>query len=239
MWLPYLTPITTHTSLAKGVETSTVMRMSEVVADVTGRGRSGSQSRPAQPASEVAVGQPAATVIGCADEQRAVVPQEAVSTNYRPYTNTDVIGRELGGAAEERDRPGCGMAAGVGLSRTRWPRSSPAAWPRRCGSALRPVPTSGRWRDWPASATHVARASPLSRNRTSGLRWVGARREEGAGRHQRPGRRGRSPCFGEGAGERHGVDTPLTGCRRSGVPPGSASVTRSRRSGPVHKPEIH
>ena len=51
-----------------------------------------------------------------ADERRAVDLQEAFSTNYfRPYTNTDVIGCELGGAVKNVIALACGMAAGVGL----------------------------------------------------------------------------------------------------------------------------
>ena len=60
--------------------------------------------------------QPAATVIACADENNAKMIQAAVATNYfRPYTNTDVIGCEIGGACKNVIALACGMAAGQGL----------------------------------------------------------------------------------------------------------------------------
>ena len=41
--------------------------------------------------------------------------QRALSTGYfRPYTNADVIGAEVGGACKNVIALACGMAAGVG-----------------------------------------------------------------------------------------------------------------------------
>jgi glycerol-3-phosphate dehydrogenase (NAD(P)+) len=103
-------------SLAKGVELGTLERMSEVIADVTG-------ARPERIvvvsgpnlAREIADEQPAAAVLACADHERAVAVQRAASTGYfRPYTNTDVIGCELGGACKNVIALSCGMAAGMG-----------------------------------------------------------------------------------------------------------------------------
>ncbi|HEY4331999.1 MAG TPA: NAD(P)H-dependent glycerol-3-phosphate dehydrogenase, partial [Ilumatobacteraceae bacterium] len=60
--------------------------------------------------------QPSAGVIACTDHDRAVAVQLACLTGYfRPYTNTDVIGCELGGACKNVIALACGMAAGVGL----------------------------------------------------------------------------------------------------------------------------
>ncbi len=67
-------------------------------------------------ASEIAEEQPAATVVACTDSGRAVTLQRALSTGYfRPYTNADVIGAEIGGACKNVIALACGMAAGVGL----------------------------------------------------------------------------------------------------------------------------
>ncbi len=67
-------------------------------------------------ASEIAVEQPAATVIACTDSGRAVAVQRGLNTGYfRPYTNADVIGTEIGGACKNVIALACGMAAGVGL----------------------------------------------------------------------------------------------------------------------------
>ncbi len=67
-------------------------------------------------ASEIAAEQPTATVVACGDSGRAVALQRAMATGYfRPYTNSDVIGAEVGGACKNVIALACGMAVGVGL----------------------------------------------------------------------------------------------------------------------------
>src|SRR5690606_487430 len=78
------------------------LRMSEVIAEVTDaeRQRIAVLSGP-NLAKEIAVGQPAATVVACVDQARAEAVQRACYTGYfRPYTNTDVVGCEIGGACK-------------------------------------------------------------------------------------------------------------------------------------------
>jgi glycerol-3-phosphate dehydrogenase (NAD(P)+) len=107
----------TLVSAAKGIELDTLMRMSQVVIDVTGVDPSQVAviSGP-NLASEIADEQPAATVIACSDSGRAVALQRMLNTGYfRPYTNADVIGTEIGGACKNVIALACGMAAGVGL----------------------------------------------------------------------------------------------------------------------------
>lgn len=104
-------------SLAKGIETGTLLRISEVVRQVTGidEERIAVLSGP-NLAREIAEGQPAATVIACSDEERATRLQDAFSTRYfRPYTNTDVVGCEIGGATKNVIALVCGIATGMGL----------------------------------------------------------------------------------------------------------------------------
>ena len=116
-WVPMLTPGLTMVSLAKGIELGTLMRMSQVIVQVAGVDPSqvAVLSGP-NLASEIASGQPAATVIACADSGRAVALQRGLNTGYfRPYTNADVIGTEIGGACKNVIALACGMAAGVGL----------------------------------------------------------------------------------------------------------------------------
>ncbi|TVT16854.1 NAD(P)-dependent glycerol-3-phosphate dehydrogenase, partial [Amycolatopsis rhizosphaerae] len=103
-------------SLAKGVELGTLKRMSEVIAEITERPEheivvvSGPNL-----AREIAQEQPAAAVLACTDHERAVAIQHASAGPYfRPYTNTDVIGCELGGACKNVIALSCGMAAGMG-----------------------------------------------------------------------------------------------------------------------------
>lgn len=116
-WKASIPEDATLLSLAKGIERETHLRMSEVIVQVTGvdANRVAVLSGP-NLAREVAMEEPAATVIACTDEARAKAVQEAVATWYfRPYTNTDVIGCELSGACKNVIALSCGMAAGFGL----------------------------------------------------------------------------------------------------------------------------
>ncbi|WP_448855114.1 NAD(P)H-dependent glycerol-3-phosphate dehydrogenase [Corynebacterium camporealensis] len=116
-WAKHLPDDATLVSISKGVETSTLQRMSEVIAaaaDVS-TDRVAVLSGP-NLAKEIADEQAAATVIACSDEERAKRVQAAVATPYlRPYTNTDVIGAEIGGACKNVIALACGMASGKGL----------------------------------------------------------------------------------------------------------------------------
>ena len=116
-WAGLITRGATLVSAAKGIELGTLMRMSQVIVDVTGVDPSqvGVISGP-NLASEITAGQPAATVIACSDSGRAVAVQRMLNAGYfRPYTNADVIGTEIGGACKNVIALACGMAAGVGL----------------------------------------------------------------------------------------------------------------------------
>ncbi len=110
-------PEATLVSLMKGIELGTGKRMSEVIADVAGvdAGRVVVLTGP-NLAGEIAFGQPTAAVVACVDEERASVVQRAIATPYfRPYTNDDVIGCELGGAVKNVIALACGMATGMGF----------------------------------------------------------------------------------------------------------------------------
>ncbi|GAA1967467.1 NAD(P)H-dependent glycerol-3-phosphate dehydrogenase [Amycolatopsis minnesotensis] len=116
-WTGLLPPSAILVSLAKGVELGTLKRMSEVISEISGVPDGGVVvvSGP-NLAKEIAHGQPAAAVLACADHDRAVAVQQASSTSYfRPYTNTDVVGVELGGACKNVIALSCGMAAGMGF----------------------------------------------------------------------------------------------------------------------------
>jgi glycerol-3-phosphate dehydrogenase (NAD(P)+) len=116
-WTNLIGDDVTLVCLAKGIELDSLMRMSQVVVQVTGA----DPSRVAvvtgpNLASEIAEEQPAATVVACADSGRAVTLQRALATGYfRPYTNADVIGAEIGGACKNIIALASGMAAGIGL----------------------------------------------------------------------------------------------------------------------------
>jgi glycerol-3-phosphate dehydrogenase (NAD(P)+) len=104
-------------SLMKGVEVGTLKRMSEVIAEVTGAGpdRIGVVSGP-NLAKEIAMREPAASVVACEDEE--VVKRLrglCHSASFRPYSSTDVIGCELGGAYKNVIALSVGMAIGLGF----------------------------------------------------------------------------------------------------------------------------
>jgi len=116
-WRDLLDPDATLVSLAKGIELGTLKRMSEVIVETAGVApdRIAVVSGP-NLAPEIAAEQPTASVIACADPVRAAIVQKAVATRYfRPYTNDDVIGCELGGAVKNVIALAFGMAHALGF----------------------------------------------------------------------------------------------------------------------------
>jgi glycerol-3-phosphate dehydrogenase (NAD(P)+) len=116
-WRSLLPPGALLVSLMKGIEHGTGDRMSQVIAEVTGAGpeRVGVISGP-NLAPEIAARQYAATVVACTDRAAADTLQEACHASYfRPYTNPDVTGCELGGAVKNVIALAVGIAVGMGL----------------------------------------------------------------------------------------------------------------------------
>jgi len=167
--LPAEVPIV---SLMKGVELGTTKRMSEVIAEVTGIGpeRIVAVSGP-NLSREIAAKQPAASVVACVDEGTAQRVAEASATGYfRPYTNTDVIGTELGGAVKNVVALAVGMAEGMGMGDNSKATiiTRGLAETTRLGVALGadPATFAGLAGVGDLIATCM---SPLSRNRTFGV----------------------------------------------------------------------
>jgi len=116
-WTPVTPPDAVFISLMKGVELGTTKRMSEVIAEVTGAGpeRIAVVSGP-NLAREIAMREPAASVVACADEDVAHRIQALChSRAFRPYRSTDVLGCELGGAYKNVVGLAVGMAVGLGF----------------------------------------------------------------------------------------------------------------------------
>ena len=172
-WKELLPPDATLVSLSKGIELGTLKRMSEVIREVSGFDQSqvAVVSGP-NLAKEIAVGQPTATVIACTDHDRAVDLQHACSNSYfRPYTNTDVVGCELGGACKNVIALACGMAAGLGYGDNTMASiiTRGLAETARLGAALGADPLT--FAGLAGLGDLVATcASPLSRNRSFGER---------------------------------------------------------------------
>lgn len=104
-------------SLIKGIERGTSKRMTEVIRETLGAppDRVALATGP-NLSEEVAARLPATTVVACADEDAATTLQATCQTPYfRPYTNTDVVGCELGGAVKNVIALAVGIAGGMGL----------------------------------------------------------------------------------------------------------------------------
>ncbi|MFI5779207.1 NAD(P)H-dependent glycerol-3-phosphate dehydrogenase [Nocardia sp. NPDC051570] len=214
-WREHVPAEATLLSLAKGVETGTLLRMSQVIGEVTGAdpGRIAVLSGP-NLAREIAAEQPAASVIACVDPARAEAVQRACGTGYfRPYTNTDVVGCELAGASKNVIALACGIAAGMGLGDNSIASliTRGLAEIMRLGVALgaNPVTMAGLAGVGDLVATCT---SPLSRNRSFG-HVLGAGGSMDAAQQATHGQvaEGVKSCTSIRAlAERHEVEMPLT-----------------------------
>ncbi|HVB27791.1 MAG TPA: NAD(P)H-dependent glycerol-3-phosphate dehydrogenase [Mycobacteriales bacterium] len=170
-WVPLLPPDALLVSLMKGVELGTSKRMSEVIREVADlpADRVAVVSGP-NLAHEVAARQPAASVVACSDPDQAEALQAACNSGYfRPYTNADVVGCELGGAMKNVMALAVGMAVGLGLGDNA--RASlitrGLAETARLGEALGADPMTFAGLAGLGDLV-VTCTSPLSRNRTFG-----------------------------------------------------------------------
>jgi glycerol-3-phosphate dehydrogenase (NAD(P)+) len=119
--LPHLRPEMLFVSATKGLENDTLLRMTEVIAEVLGESRNsfspriGALSGPSF-AREVAKGDPTAITIASNDTQfAATVQREFSDPRFRVYTNTDVVGVELGGALKNIIAIAAGVLSGLDL----------------------------------------------------------------------------------------------------------------------------
>jgi glycerol-3-phosphate dehydrogenase (NAD(P)+) len=106
-------------SATKGLEQTTLLRMTEVIAETTGQQGIvcpvGALSGPTF-AAEVARGDPTAITIASRDERlRDSVQREFTNPAFRVYTSDDVVGAELGGALKNVIAIAAGVCDGLGL----------------------------------------------------------------------------------------------------------------------------
>ena len=213
-WAPLLPPDAAVVSLMKGIELGTTKRMSEVIAEVGGvdAHRIVVVSGP-NLAREIAEHQPAASVVACLDEATAErVATSCVTPWFRPYTNADVIGIELGGAVKNVVALAVGMAAGMGMGDNSKASliTRGLAETARLGSALGADPATfmGLAGVGDLIATCM---SPLSRNRTFGEHLGRGETLEQAHTATRQTAEGVKSCLAiRDLARAHGVETPIT-----------------------------
>ncbi|HLZ42892.1 MAG TPA: NAD(P)H-dependent glycerol-3-phosphate dehydrogenase [Candidatus Sulfotelmatobacter sp.] len=115
-----IAPRTLIVSATKGLEEGSLMRMSEVIVNALQRddaaaARVGALSGPSF-AQEVARGDPTAITVASSDsELLRTVQQEFSDARFRVYTNTDVVGVELGGALKNVIAIAAGICDGLGF----------------------------------------------------------------------------------------------------------------------------
>lgn len=107
-WIPIV-------SLSKGLEQGTALRMTQVIDDVLPGHPTGVLAGP-NLAREVLQGYAAAAVVAMQDEHVAASLQDLFANrSFRVYTNTDVLGSEMGGALKNVVAIAAGMAEGLGV----------------------------------------------------------------------------------------------------------------------------
>ncbi|WBB70484.1 NAD(P)H-dependent glycerol-3-phosphate dehydrogenase [Micromonospora sp. WMMD812] len=213
-WAGHLHPDATLVSLMKGIELGTTRRMSEVIVETAGVAAdrvvvvSGPNLAP-----EIAGEQPAATVVAGTDSRRTTLVQSSIRTPYfRPYTNDDVIGCELGGAVKNVIALAYGIATAMGFGdNTRaMLMTRGLAETARLGVALGadPITFAGLagMGDLVASCS-----SPLARNRTFGEHLGRGETLEQAQTATRQTAEGVKSCLAiRDLARAHGVEMPIT-----------------------------
>jgi len=170
-WAPLIPPGALLVSLIKGIELGTRARMSEVITEVLAAdpARVAVVAGP-NLAGEIIRRQITGTVVACVSDDGALALQGACHTPYfRPYTNTDVIGCELGGAVKNIIAIVVGIAVAMrqGDNTRALLITRGLAEMARLGSALGAQPQT--FAGLAGMGDLVATcSSPLSRNRTFG-----------------------------------------------------------------------
>lgn len=111
---PYVTENQIIVNVSKGIEESTLMTLTEVIADEIPNARIAVLSGPSH-AEEVGKKMPTTVVAGAEDKALALLVQDAFMTDFfRVYTSPDVVGIELGGALKNVIALAAGVADGLG-----------------------------------------------------------------------------------------------------------------------------
>jgi glycerol-3-phosphate dehydrogenase (NAD(P)+) len=201
-------------SLAKGIELGTGLRMSQVIMETTGIGpeRIAVLSGP-NLSHEIAERQPAASVAASERIETATAVQTLFHTaTFRPYTNTDVIGCELGGACKNVIALAVGVATGMGYGAN----SGASLITRGLAEITRLAEAMGGNPHTLAGLAGLGDlvatcSSPLSRNRTFGEELGKGRSVAEIAASTRQVAEGVKSCLSiQSLAKQHGVEMPIT-----------------------------
>ncbi len=209
---PHLTASQVIISASKGLEDTTFLRMSQVVAEHVDSafGTLGGPSF----AQEVAAGMPTAITIASKDEGVGKAMQDAFSSpSLRVYRNDDVIGTELGGSLKNVIALAAGVVHGLELGSN----SAAAVMTRGIAEMTRLATACGGRRETLAGLSGVGDliltcTGGLSRNRAVGIELGKGRKLAKIleGLHGKVAEGVRTTTAALGLAARYGVEMPIT-----------------------------
>jgi glycerol-3-phosphate dehydrogenase (NAD(P)+) len=209
---PMLTKDQIILSASKGIEETTFLRMTQVIASITDN-PCGVLSGPSF-AQEVAAGNPTALVAASYFPQIAfTVQRDFTSPTLRVYTNDDVTGVELGGSLKNVIALAAGVATGLNLGHN----SSAALITRGIAEITRLAVACGGRRQTLAGLSGIGDlvltcTGSLSRNRTVGIELGRGRQlpEIIASLNGKVAEGVRSTAAALGLAARYGIEMPIT-----------------------------
>jgi len=209
---PILTPNQIIVSASKGIEETSFLRMSQVVASITGNPFA-VLSGPSF-AQELAAGAPTAVVAASVDPNVAqTIQRDFSSASLRLYTNDDVTGVELGGALKNVIALASGVVHGLNLGHN----SSAALITRGIAEITRLAVACGGRPQTLAGLSGIGDlvltcTGALSRNRTVGVELGKGRQLPDilAGLNGKVAEGVRSTAAALGLAARYGVEMPIT-----------------------------
>ena len=209
---PILTPNQIIVSASKGIEESSFLRMSQVVASITGNPFA-VLSGPSF-AQELAAGAPTAVVAAADDPNVAqTIQRDFSSASLRLYTNDDVTGVELGGALKNVIALASGVVHGLNLGHN----SSAALITRGIAEITRLAVACGGRPQTLAGLSGIGDlvltcTGALSRNRSVGVELGKGRQLPDilAGLNGKVAEGVRSTAAALGLAARYGVEMPIT-----------------------------
>ena len=208
---PLLTPNQIILSASKGLEETSFLRMTQVIASITPN-PAGVVSGPSF-AQEVAAGLPTAIVVAATSPAVAqTIQRDFSSPSLRLYTNDDVPGVELGGALKNVIALSSGIIAGLGLGAN----TSAALITRGIAEITRLAVACGGRRQTLAGLAGMGDlvltcTGTLSRNRSVGMELGKGRKLPDilAGMHGKVAEGVRSTAGALGLAARYGVEMPI------------------------------